>query len=137
MLPAHGSEFAKQSHAELKAETLKFVGNLREWLSMHSAQDAQKQHQQWTAMNQLTDEAQRKQLWDALTRDLIQSSTALNDEYASRFKIKAIVLRDELLTRVQRPDPKTNWNARYEQPTNAIVMGMIADDLERLARLLC
>jgi hypothetical protein len=88
-------------------------------------------------MVRATDEAQKKQLWDAHTGDLIQSSTAINNEYDSKFKVKAIVLRDELLTRVQHPDPKAHSHHMYEHPTNPIGKGMVADDLERLARLLC
>jgi hypothetical protein len=136
LVPAQGSEFAKQSHAELQAQALKFVASLRDWLAARRAQDSQRQHQQWVAMTRATDEAQKKQLWDAHTGDLIGSSTALNNEYDAKFKVKAIVLRDELLTRVQHPDPKAHAHHMYEHPTNPIGMGMVADDLERLARLL-
>jgi hypothetical protein len=137
LVPAHGSEFAKLSHAELKEQTLKFVSSLRDWLGARQAQDSQTQHQQWVAMTSASDEAQRKKLWDAHTGDLIHSSMLLNNEYDSKFKVRAIVLRDELLTRVQRPEPQTHAHNMYEHPTNPIGMGMVADDLERLARLLC
>lgn len=136
LAPAHGSEFAKQSHTELQVEALKFVSGLREWLATRGAQDSQRQHQQWVTMNRATDEAQRKQLWDAHASDLLSSSTARNHEYDAKFKVKAIVLRDELLTRVQHPDPKSHTLQMYEHPTNPIGMGMVADDLERMARLL-
>jgi hypothetical protein len=136
LAPARGSEFAKLSHAELQTEALKFIDSLREWLGARRAQDSQRQHQQWVAMIHATDEAKKKQLWDAHTGDLISSSTALKNEYDAKFKVKAIVLRDELLTRVQHPDPKAHAHHMYEYPTNPIGMGMVADDLERLARLL-
>jgi hypothetical protein len=137
LVPAHGSEFSKQSHAELKAAALKLAANMREWLDTRNEQDSQRQYQQWTAMCRATDEVQRKMLWDAHTNDLIRSSTAMNAEYDSKFKIRAIILRDELLTRVQRPDQKSHAHNMYEHPTNPIGMRMVADDLELLARLLC
>lgn len=137
LAPAHGSEFAKQSHVELQTEALKFVGNLREWLVERRTQDLQRQHQQWVAMTRATDESQKKQLWDAHAGDMIHSSMIMNNEYDTKFKIKAIVLRDELLSRVKHPDPKAHSHSTYEHPTNPIGMGMVADDLERLARILC
>ena len=82
------------------------------------------------------DEADRKRLWHEQTAELIASSEALNDEYAAKFKVTALVLRDELLTRVQRPDPTGRAHSKYDHPVNAITMGMVADDLELLARLL-
>jgi len=72
--------------------------------------------------------------WNAYTADTISSSTELNNEYDAKFKVKAIVLRDEMLTRVQHPDPQAHARRMYEHPTSAIGMRMVADDLELLAR---
>lgn len=136
LAPAVGSAFAKQSHKELQIETLKFVASLREWLALRREQDSQRQHQQWAAMAHATDEALKKHLWDAHTGELIRLSTTLNNEYDSKFKVKAIVLRDELMSRVPHPDPKAHSHQMYEHPTNPIGMGTVADDLEHMARLL-
>ncbi|OIR10465.1 hypothetical protein GALL_77770 [mine drainage metagenome] len=133
-VPAGGSEFAKLSHSELQTQALKFVGSLREWLAARHSQDSQRQHQQWLAMTRAADEGQKKDLWDSHTADLIQSSTALNSEYDAKFKVRAIVLRDEMLARVKHPNPKSHALHMYEHPTNPIGMGMVADDLELLAR---
>ena len=92
LVPAHGSEFSRLSHSELQTEALRFVASLREWLAVRQAQDSQRQGQQWLAMTNATDEAQRKQLWDAHTTDLISTSTARNNEYDAKFKVKASVL---------------------------------------------
>ena len=136
LAPTHGSAFAKLSHAELQKEALKFVCGLRDWLRLRQTQDSQRQHQQWIEMTNAADEARRKQLWDAHTGDLISSGASFRHEYDANFKVQAVVLRDELLTRVQHPDPKADAHHMYWNPTNAIGMGMVADDLERLARLL-
>lgn len=136
LAPASGSSFSKQSHTELQTEALKFVASLRDWLSLRHGQDAERQHQQWVAMTRAADEAEKKRLWDAHTADLIKSSAMLNSEYDAKFKVKAIVLRDELLSRVKHPEPTGHAHQMYDHPTNPIGMGMVADDLERLARLL-
>jgi hypothetical protein len=136
LIPAHGSEFSRLSHAELQKEALRFVSSLREWLAARRNQDSDRQHQQWLAMTNAKDEAQRKQLWDAQTTDSVRSSMTFNNEYDAKFKVKAMVLRDELLTRVPHPDPGHRAHRMYEHPTNPIGMGMVADDLERMARLL-
>lgn len=57
-------------------------------------------------------------------------------EYDKRFKVETIVLRDELLTRLPNESKNEQGYARYEHPVNPIGMGMVADDLERLAKLL-
>jgi len=136
LVPAHGSEFSRLSHAELQKEALRFVSGLREWLAARRNQDSERQHQQWLVMKNAKDEVQRKQLWDAQTTDSVRSSMTFNNEYDAKFKVKAMVLRDELLTRVQHPEPSHHAHHMYEHPTNPIGMGMVADDLERMARLL-
>jgi hypothetical protein len=136
LVPADGGALSKQSHGELQTEALKFVASLRDWLAARRKQDSERQHQQWVAMTRATDESQKKALWDAHTGDLISTGTSLNSEYDAKFKVKAIVLRDELLSRVKHPDPKSHASHMYDHPTNPIGMGMVADDLERLARVL-
>ena len=136
LIPAHGSEFSRLSHAHLQTEALKFVSSLREWLGMRQSQDSEQQHKQWVAMTNATDEVQRKHLWDAQTGSSMRSSMTLSNEYDAKFKVKAIVLRDELLTGVQHQEPDNHSNHLYEHPTNPIGMGMVADDLERMVRLL-
>ena len=136
LVPAHGSEFSRLSHVELQKQSLQFVSSLRDWLGKRRSQDSDRQHQQWLAMTSAKGEADRKRLWDAQTTDLMRSSTTFNNEYDAQFKVKAMVLRDELLTRVQLPDPTRIDNHMYEHPTNPIGMGMVADNLERMARLL-
>jgi hypothetical protein len=134
--PSSGSIVAKQSNKQLQTDVLSFVSSLREWLAMRRTQDMQQQHQQWVAMTRATDEASKKQLWDAHTGALIQAGTSLNSEYDAKFKVRAIVFRDELLSRIQHPNPKAHSHNMYEHPTNPIGMGMVADDLEHMARLL-
>jgi hypothetical protein len=132
LIPAHGSVFSSLSHAELQKEALKFVSSLREWWGARSSQDSERQHKRWLAMKNATDEVQRKPLWDDMVAESTRSSTTVNNEYDAKFKVKAIVLRDELLTRVQHPEPGNYAHHMYERMSP----GIVADDLERMARLL-
>jgi hypothetical protein len=137
LIPATGSEIARESQINLQAEVLKFVGDLREWLGRRRAEDSQRQHQQWLAMTRTTDEVERKKLWDAHSADILTSSLSMNTEYDGKFKVRAILFRDELLTRLPQPaDNQSRAFRMYEHPTNPIGMGMVADDLERMARSL-
>ena len=136
LAPSSGSEFGKLSHAELQAEALKFIGILRDWLAIFKKKQMQLHSQSWNAMRRATDEAQRQKLWEEQGDIDVRDCLNCTNEYDAKFKVKAIVLRDELLTRVQHPDPDAHAHHAYENPTNPIGMGMVADDLERLARLL-
>lgn len=136
LIPAHGSEFSRLSHAELQKEAFLFVLSMRDWLGARRSQDTESQLQQWLAMKNAADDDQRKLLWDAQITDSARSSATISNEYDAKFKVKAMVLRDELLTRVQYPKAGDCACPMYEHPTNSIGMGMVADDIERMARLL-
>lgn len=134
LVPASGSELIRLSHSELQAQALKFVDTLRKWLAAKKQQDSERQNQKWVAMTHAASEEQRKQLWDSHTADLTRSSIRLNNEYDTKFMIRAIVLRDEMLARLKHPNPKSHALHIYEHATNPIGMRMVADDLELLAR---
>ncbi|WFE72133.1 hypothetical protein P8S55_03355 [Halomonas sp. M1] len=62
--------------------------------------------------------------------------TALG-EYSREYKVDAIMLRDELRSRLSeyQPDPMTH-DMLYEHPTNFFVLEGVATDLERMAKML-
>ncbi|WP_062117220.1 hypothetical protein [Collimonas pratensis] len=136
LVPAYGSLYSRLSHVELQKETLKFASGLRVWLDVHQSKSFERQRQQRFAMMNATDEVQRHQLWEAETEDSMRSSMVFSNEYDVKFKGKSLALRDELMTRVSHPDPSNHARCIYGHPTNLIGMGMVADDLERMARLL-
>lgn len=124
------------SHSELQSQALKFVDDLRKWIATRNSERSQREAKYWLEMSQANDEAERRRIWNEQTADILQSSGSMRDEYSAKFKVKAMILRDELLTRI--PDPRSDSSAShyYKYPTNQLVMGMVADDLERLARQL-
>jgi hypothetical protein len=136
LTPVRGSEFAQLSDKELQSAALRFVDNLRDWNASRNAADSLREQQQWAGMTRATEEAHKKRLWDAHTADITTTSMQRNGEYDAKFKVRAIVLRDELLIRVKHPDPTSIAHRMYDHPTGPIGMAMVADDLERLARLL-
>jgi hypothetical protein len=136
-LPAHGSEYSRLSHSELQSQALKFVAELRKWIATRNSERSQREAKYWLEMSQANDEAERRRIWNEQTADILQSSGSMQDEYSAKFKVKAIVLHDELLTRVPHSESRvSSYNHRYEFPTNPIGIGMVADDLEQLARQL-
>ncbi|HEX4584122.1 MAG TPA: hypothetical protein VH183_04790 [Burkholderiaceae bacterium] len=136
LAPVRGSEFSKLSDKELQSAALRFVDNLRDWNASRNAAESLRQQQQWAALTRATDETHKKRLWDAHTADITATSMQRNSEYDAKFKVRAIVLRDELLIRVKHPDPTSIAHRMYDHPNSPVGMAMVADDLERLARLL-
>jgi len=75
---------------------------------------------------------------DKYMQEYASLSTELMNAYNQQYKVPAIVLRDELLSRLSsvkvKRDPSAD--ASYEYPTNPLGVAMVADDLEKLARIL-
>jgi hypothetical protein len=128
--------YSRLSNADLQVRTLSVVAEVRQFL-------AQTQQKQYDALlgggranyENMTEE-ERHRVWTEETNAHMRAFLDIGAGYDQRFKVDTIVLRDELLSRL----PPTSKNERvfgtYEHPTNPIGMGMVADDLERLAKLL-
>lgn len=64
-------------------------------------------------------------------------SSERNAEYDRRFKTDAIILRDELRSRLSDYEPINDFGDHmYEHPTNYFGFNDVATDLERMAKLL-
>jgi hypothetical protein len=131
-----GSKYSRMTNDELKQAGLELVGKVRGLI----VESQRKSHalimaQRAKMMNAKSPEEQN-QAWGKFSDQLGYEIYEARDEYDKRFKIDAILLRDEMLSRL----PGTARNKRaysiYEHPTNPIGMGMVADDLERLAKSL-
>ncbi len=72
--------------------------------------------------------------WVGEFRDFLKSPEG---DYAAsffaEFKANAIVLRDELLSRLPRHARDNRWFSSYEHARDPAQMSVVADDLERLA----
>jgi hypothetical protein len=136
LAPSTGSKFSKLTHKELQEFTLKFVDGIRTWFSQNEAENRRTADQQWHAMTRAQTEEQKHQLWEAHTSTLTNGLFSLMRDFEQKFKIDAILLRDELLARLPASERDQQSERRYEMPVNTFCIRMITDDLERKAKVL-
>ena len=137
LTPASGSKFSKMTHQELKDSTLSLVKKLRDFLFNTNQKSKVVKDKLWSQMVEAKTEEEKSRLWQAHTDAITQYSYTQRAEYEKKFKIDAILLRDEILTRIPRDSINKSISfSYYEYPTNYLVMKEVADDLERLAKLL-
>jgi hypothetical protein len=131
-LQAAQGRVAGLTGAELKQRAIDFVGEARAWLG-----NARLRGMEGIFNRRLTQEMteqQRHEAWQAETNAMVRASSEVSSEWDTKFKVRSMHLRDELLKRVVDLPPPANpgFVAHYEHPTNPIGMGMVIDDLERM-----
>lgn len=136
LMPSSGSKFAKLSHKELQEYTLKFVAGIRDWFAASESETRRIADQQWHAMTRAQTEDQKHQLWEAHTSTHTNGLFTLMREFDQKYKVDAILIRDELQARLPASERDRQVERRYEHPTNTFCIREIADDLERKAKLL-
>lgn len=122
-IKARGSKYSTMSLEVLKSETLKFAKNLRNFLKL--------QHIEMNSIIDLDNQTGSRINITALQ----QFGITINSEYNNKYKVDAILLRDELLSRLPAETQKGK-EYLYEHPTNLIGMEIVTTDLERMAKLL-
>lgn len=136
LVPARGSSLSRLTHGELQKEALFFVARLREWLAKWNRDMTMRGHSEWQARINAKDEEESQAVWAAHGASLVRWATDSVAEYDEKFKVEAIVFRDEMRARIVNPDISRVDQDIYELPTNLLGMRMVADDLENLARQL-
>jgi exonuclease VII large subunit len=131
-----GSQYSKLTHKELQDRVIKFVEGVRTWFAQSEAENRGIADQQWHAMVHAQTKEQKQQLWQAHTGTLTNGLFTLMRDFDQKFKVDAILLRDELLSRLPATEKSVQANRRYEHPVNTFCINEIADDLERKAKLL-
>lgn len=125
------------TESQLVDRTLEFVGNLREFIERHRRQDQMIQESDWVEMTQAKDEPEKNRLWHKFTGSMSRQANERNAEYERRFRVDAIMLRDELRSRLPDYIPNgSHTDQMYEHPTNYFGFNDVADDLEHMAKLL-
>jgi hypothetical protein len=139
LVPAQGREYSKLTHAELKAKGLGLVSEIRGWFATTEANTRKVADSQWRAMTQAKTEEDKQRLWNAHTNTQTQGLFGMMAEFEKRFKVDAILLRDEMNSRL--PDEikqeTESSRSRYEHPVNTFCIREVSDDLERKAKSLC
>lgn len=135
LAPPNQTAYSRLSNGELKQRALNLVGRIRDFLQDSDGELRGASLRQMESMRKARSEEERNAIWQRQTSELFSAYSKLTADYDRNFKIEAIVLRDEIFSRLpesargRRPDV-------YEYPTNTLGMREVADDLERLAKLL-
>lgn len=121
----------------LKERTLEVVKNLREFIERHKREDDRISTIERSAMRSAQTEEERNAAWERHTNETMRLSNDRNAEYDRRFRVDAIMLRDELRSRLPDYEPlERHHDMMYEHPTNYFGFNDVASDLERMAKML-
>lgn len=124
------------SPTSLVQETTKLVAEIRDFVQRHHTHDRSIQENEWAEMAQAHDDVDKQRLWHKFTNATMRQSDERNSEWDRRFKVGAIMLRDELRSRLKDYKPDRMAEHSYEHPTNYFGFTAVADDLERMAKTL-
>lgn len=123
-------DVVESDSASLKMQTLELVGKLREYNERYKRDDSRIMEQQ------LSDKT-KEDNWSKMTNKMLWLSNERDLEYDRRFKVDAILLRDELRNRISNYNSENNRiDMMYEHPTNYFGLNDIASDLEKMAKKL-
>jgi hypothetical protein len=121
----------------LKEKTLEVVKNLRDFIERHKKEDDRVSGVERSVMREAVTEEERNKAWEKNTNEIMRLSNDRNAEYDRRFRVDAMLLRDELRTRLTDYEPsERHHDQMYEHPTNYFGFNDVASDLERMAKLL-
>ncbi|MGO9147720.1 MAG: hypothetical protein ACLQDF_15280 [Desulfomonilia bacterium] len=136
LVPSDTTEFSKYTNKELQEKAFAVVNVLRKYLVEVQERQNSILFSDKKVSYQSMSEEERNKAWSEETKRLMVDSLKTSTDYDTRFKVDAILLRDELLSRLPKGSKNEKEYWIYEHPTNPIGMGMVADDLERMAKLL-
>lgn len=120
----------------LAKQATDLVANIREFVRRHHAEDNAIHENEWREMASARDEESKQRLWHKFTTATTRQSYERNAEWDRRFKIDALMLRDELRSRLEDYKPDSMAEHSYEHPTNYFGFTAVADDLEKMAKSL-
>lgn len=127
-------EVKDKTPRRLQQKALALVAEIRTFLDRERREGDVLSFPEYHEMHSATNEDEQVRLWNQLGDALSRHYTETVSEFDNRFKVAAIVMRDELLTHLPEYSPEGEVN--YDRPINPLGMGAIADDMERMARLL-
>lgn len=125
------SDIVAANPIDLYEKTTSFVSRLREFI-----QRRREQCYRMTVPPRGEAETETQRLWDRYSEQMLIDSNATTSEWERSFKVDAMLLRDELLSRLSLPAAEGHKAFIYERPTNFFGYDEVASDLERLAKTL-
>lgn len=121
----------------LKERTLEVVKNLRDFIERYKREDDRNMGIDRAASRTEQSEEGRQLAWERQTNEIMRLSNERNAEYDRRFRIDAMMLRDELRSRLPEYEPSDRHrDSAYEHPTNYFGFNDVANDLELMAKML-
>lgn len=129
-------EIVESDTSSLSQKALTLVADIREFIDRHRRLDDAARENDWPEMVRAADEAEKQRLWNKMNNASSRLSTERNAEWERRFKVDALMLRDELRSRLKDYKPDERIAHVYEHPTNYFGFNDVAADLERMAKLL-
>ncbi|WP_180191802.1 hypothetical protein [Pseudomonas syringae] len=122
------SDVVRSDAPELCARTLAFVSRIRDFIKRRKEQSDREMR---SGMSR-RDQGQ----WDESVDRIMLTSSETADEWIRSFKVDAMLLRDELYSRLNKTIEENRLIFMYEHPTNFFGYEDIATDLETQAKFL-
>jgi len=124
------SKVVEYDATELRTKTLNFVARMRAFIERRRNRQYEGMHRRPAAT-----EEERDRDWERSTSAMLQDFNDTAAEWDREFKVDAMLLRDELRSRVQVTGQESK-DRFYEHPTNFFGYDEVASDLEALAKRL-
>ena len=119
--------------SDLKNEALLIVSGIRGLLAEYRKEQDEYSYLRFSRDIPIEE---RDRIWDEMNYLSSQSTSKLMSTYNQLYKVKAIVIKDELLYRLSNLERDSHKDFIYTHPTNPLGIEDVADDLEHLAILL-
>lgn len=129
----NGTSISSTSDNELKRESELIVEGIRELLSQYRVEQDEFTYKRFSRPK--TDE-EMERLWHENNHLSSLSTSKLMSSYNKLYKVKAQVIKEELIKRLPNLERDRNIDTMYSHPTNPIGIEHIVDDLEQLTILL-
>ncbi|MBI6795726.1 hypothetical protein [Pseudomonas syringae] len=128
-------ELVSSDAEELAKKALKFVESIRDFIDRRKREGSVLSTRGMRATANSTDQ-DRDREWSKMIEETVAQSNETGAEWDRRFKVEAIMLRDEISTRLDNSQHFGSRPSVYEHSVNFFGYAEIADDLERKAKML-
>ncbi|ANQ12642.1 toll/interleukin-1 receptor domain-containing protein [Vibrio natriegens] len=116
----------------LKSTAEELVNLIREELIQHE----QKTESLNSPIRSLHSEAEFSKLWEARTKRQHQLKKWLLNSFSNKYQSKSILIKNELIQRLNLNERDVYFDAVYENPVNPLGISEVAADLEKLSMML-
>ncbi|MCR9308820.1 toll/interleukin-1 receptor domain-containing protein [Vibrio diabolicus] len=134
-LKSDGVTITKQqslSDAQLKNQADDLIQSIRHELRSH---ELQVERLRGPSRSNLTED-EFSERWEAHTRKRAQLEKWVLNNYSSNYQSKAIILKNELMQRLNLKERDLYFDTVYENPVNTLGVSEVISDLEKLSMML-